>query len=787
MAVVRRPHSSSAFDGRGLHTAFSWSGKRILSGFVVDLSDPARKFVVELLIDGLPVKVVRADEFADELVRQNIGDGCYGFSFLLRDELVNGGLVAEARIANLGKIIGSPIVFNHPPRIGRSNTGRGSVQWLGGLRFSGWVAENADGLAMDVMVDGELVAQVEASGWTHIGADPEIACAVRAFGFHLPEKFADGRARQLAVVKRNGENLSGSPLTFVAFAGGLANTVAAAGALESERLRAEQFDRLVPVSLPLSQYQAWRDRFPVRRLEPGMMRIAVAIAGAGNSDVTLESLHQQTQDWWVAASFPQAAELNDFDPKLMKEFLNGEAANIDIVVFALSGTAFTATALERIAAAFIKFDHAKAVYGDLDIAGANNSVWPLAFPAFDYERLLEQGYCAHFFALRRALADRALASGASNLYRLFNCIFDQVTPSVHDVVHIPGAIAVLPEFDLNTRGPTLAAATRAHLKARGSVAQVTPAPGGVMPAVRVSRPASREKTTVIIPTRNRRKLLQDCFESIQPAVKKRDTEIIIVDNDSSDAETLEYLAMLNGNLARVIRVAGEFNFSRLNNIAARAAAGASLCLLNNDIKALDGNWLDEMLGRLMGEDVGAVGALLLWPSGVVQHGGVVLGPGFAATHAFNDRISGDVGYGDLLCVAHECSCVTAACLVTRRSDYLAAGGMDEIRFPVNFNDVDYCLKLRAAGKRIVFTPHAKLFHLESASRGNDKARDSSGRFERELQNLRTKWGEVLVAESYYNPMLSLDPIPFSALAWPPREMEPRLAARPRPVLAPPGI
>jgi O-antigen biosynthesis protein len=202
-----------------------------LSGFVVDPSDLARKFVVELLIDGLSVKVVRADEFAYELVRQNIWDGCYGFSFFLRDELVNGALVAEARIANLGTIVGSPIVFNYPPRIGRSKPGGGSVRWLGGLRFSGWVAENADEPAMDVVVDGELVTQVEASGWTHIGADPEIACAVRAFGFHLPEKFADGRARRVVVVKRNGDNLPGSPLTFVAFAGGLANILAASSAL----------------------------------------------------------------------------------------------------------------------------------------------------------------------------------------------------------------------------------------------------------------------------------------------------------------------------------------------------------------------------------------------------------------------------------------------------------------------------------------------------------------------------------------------------------------------------
>lgn len=785
--MAKRPHTSSACDGRGLYTSFSWSGERILSGFIVDPSDPTCKFVVELLIDGLPVKAVRADEYVHELARQDVGDGCYGFSFSLRDELVNGGLVAEARIANISTIIGTPIVFGHPLGVGRSNPGPGLVRWLGGLRFSGWLAGDADEPAMDVVVDGEVVTQVEASGWSHEGADLETARAVRAFGFHLPEKFADGRARQLAVVKRNGDNLPGCPVAFVAFAGGLVNTLAERGALESERLRAEQFDRLVPMSVPLSQYHVWRERFPAPRVGPVAMRAAVVMVSAGNMDDTLGSLHEQTHDQWVAASFPEAAGPSGFDPKLVREFLDGDAADSDFVVFGLCGTTLTATALKRLAVAFVKFGHARAVYGDIDITSADNSVWPLAFPALDYERLLEQGYCAHFFALRRRAADQALASGASDLYRLFNSILDHGTTSTRDVVHVPGALAALPEFDVDASRPTLAAATRAHLQERGIWAHVTPAPSAVMPAVRVSHPADTAKTTIIIPTRNCGKLLQACIESIQPAVKKRTAEIIVVDNDSSDVETLEYLAAINGDVARVMRVAGEFNFARLNNLAASAATGDSLCLLNNDIKALDGNWLDEMLGRLAGTDVGAVGALLVWPSGVVQHGGVVLGPGFAATHAFNDRITGDVGYGDLLCVAHECSAVTAACLVTRRADFLEVGGMDELRFPINFNDVDYCLKLRTAGKRIVFTPHAKLLHLESASRGDDKARDRRERFERELQNLRTKWGEVLVADSYYNPMLSLDPIPFSALAWPPREMGPRVVATPKPVIAPRGF
>jgi GT2 family glycosyltransferase len=209
--------------------------------------------------------------------------------------------------------------------------------------------------------------------------------------------------------------------------------------------------------------------------------------------------------------------------------------------------------------------------------------------------------------------------------------------------------------------------------------------------------------------------------------------------------------------------------------------------MNNDIKAIDNTWLAEMLSRMSEPTVGAVGALLLWPSGVIQHGGTILGPNFAAAHAFCERVKDDPGYAELLCAAHECSAVTAACLLTRRRDYLDVGGMDELHFPVNFNDVDYCLKLRARGQRIVITPHAKLYHFESASRGQDKLPDRAARFARELQNLRARWGEYLIADPYYNPILSLDAVPFSALAWPPRPREARTAALPRAIDIPPGF
>jgi GT2 family glycosyltransferase len=278
---------------------------------------------------------------------------------------------------------------------------------------------------------------------------------------------------------------------------------------------------------------------------------------------------------------------------------------------------------------------------------------------------------------------------------------------------------------------------------------------------------------VIIPTRDRLSLLRTCLDSIAPAVQRCGADILVVDNDSTDPDAIDYLADLPRRGIRTLRIEGPFNFARLNNQAASMLDSDVLCLLNNDIEASSDDWLEEMLTRLSEPDVGAVGALLTWPGGVVQHGGVVLGMNFAATHAFTDRLSEDPGFLDALRVAHECSAVTAACLATRRSDYLAMGGMDEARFAVAFNDVDYCLRLRQAGKRIVFTPHAKLVHAESASRGKDDRADRRDRFERELNLLRARWGESLNEDPTYNPQLSRDGVPYSGLAWPPGLRSPR--------------
>ena len=242
---------------------------------------------------------------------------------------------------------------------------------------------------------------------------------------------------------------------------------------------------------------------------------------------------------------------------------------------------------------------------------------------------------------------------------------------------------------------------------------------------------------------------------------------------------VEYLREIAAGGVRVVRVGGPFNFPRLVNAGASVASGDYLLLLNNDVEALREGWIEDMLSRAVEPDVGAVGAKLIYPSGGVQHGGVVLGPNLAAAHAFDERQDGDPGYGELMRVAHETSAVTAACLLTPRKLFRAMGGFDALRYPVLFNDVDYCLRLRASGKRVVMTPHAQLIHRASASRGRDQPFDGRHRHQRDLDNLRMAWAEVLADDPFYSPMLGLD-TPYAGLAWPPRSQAPRT-----PKIAPP--
>ncbi len=782
MSIARVIHTAPAAKPK-LISRLALAHDSTVSGFVFDPEAPERRFTVDILLDGLVLRTAYADSLVPELFEQGL-DGAYGFAVTLEPDLLRAASVLEARLANLGTSIGHPIdLENDSALVDLRPTSE--LRWLGGLHFEGWI-DSEIVATLEVIVDGETVAQVRATAWTHIGdnANGQGSRNARAFDFHVPQRFADGRVHRIGLRKEDGEQVPATAV-FVAFPDGLARMIDAIGGHGAERLRGKLYDQLIPASLPLADYPNWRDRFPLPEPQTSRLQLAVVIAGTDGTQQTLSTLETQSHENWTAGVIDGQPLCIDSDALL--EFLEDAASDAQHVVVTMAGMSLEPNALARIAAAFDAYPDATAVYGDLDFLAGDGRLWPLAFPAFDYERMLEQGYCAHLFAVRREALLGGLEARPDNLYRLFNCLLDHTDPRQANILHLPGALATLPKFNRVNAASRLSAASHMHLRARGIGAEVSQQQGNLFPAVRIKRPIAHERATVIIPTRDRLSLLRTCLDSIAPAVERCRADILVVDNDSADPETIDYFADLRRRGIRTLRIEGPFNFARLNNQAATMLDSDVLCLLNNDIEASSDDWLEEMLTRLAEPNVGAVGALLTWPGGVVQHGGVVLGMNFAATHAYTDRFGDDPGFVDQLLVAHECSALTAACLVTRRNDYLAVGGMDEARFAVAFNDVDYCLRLRQTGKRIVFTPHAKLVHAESASRGKDDRADRRDRFERELSLLRARWGELLNDDPTYNPQLSRDGIPYGGLAWPPGPRDPRFNNLPPARDIPPGF
>jgi O-antigen biosynthesis protein len=294
-----------------------------------------------------------------------------------------------------------------------------------------------------------------------------------------------------------------------------------------------------------------------------------------------------------------------------------------------------------------------------------------------------------------------------------------------------------------------------HLQRIGRAAKVLPAAGGSFYRIADELP-TEPRVSVIIPTRDGLNLLKGCITSLLEVSTYRNIEIIIVDNGSTDPKTLAYLAGLaKAGTAKVMRDDGAFNFSRLNNAAAEIATGDYLCLLNNDTVVISPGWLHEMVSLAARPGVGAVGPMLYYANDTIQHAGLITGIGGVAGHVHRALPRGDLGYFGRAAVTQTLSIVTGACLLTSRAIYRELGGLNARDLTVAFNDVDYCLRLGAAGYRVVWTPFAELYHLESISRGSDLDGAKRKRFQQETDYMMEQWGEILAADPYYNPNLDL--------------------------------
>jgi len=298
-------------------------------------------------------------------------------------------------------------------------------------------------------------------------------------------------------------------------------------------------------------------------------------------------------------------------------------------------------------------------------------------------------------------------------------------------------------------------AVQDHLRRQGIRAEVDFAKGSPFLQVRYALD-SEPLVSIIVPTRDQKDLLSRCVDGILKRTQYGKLELLIVDNRSQEGATQAYLEQIAADpRVRVLRYDQPFNFSLINNWAATQASGEILLFLNNDTEVIGPQWLRHMVANACRSEVGAVGAKLLYPSGRVQHGGVILGMSGVGGHFHLGRRQHDPGYFGRALLQQNLSAVTAACLAMRRKVLDEVGGFNGHDLRVAFNDVDLCLRIRQRGYLIVWTPLAELYHHESVSRGSDLLPVRHREFLQENEYMRSKWGSMLDRDPYFNPNLSL--------------------------------
>lgn len=493
-------------------------------------------------------------------------------------------------------------------------------------------------------------------------------------------------------------------------------------------------------------------------------RFHVMVAGADPREAanrTLASLDRQLyrnfQCTRVAAG---AGELAAFNAQW------STAGAGEFVVLLRPGDVLSPHALYWFAATVVADPDAVVIYGDEDVVdSAGQRRDPFFKPEWSWAHARSTPFTGNAVALHAAslargggLTQNDLAHGCYDA--MLRCLDAAPEPRV---CHAPGLLLHRPAAPPRAQGgdPWAMAAVRAHLARQRVPAEVEPTGAGRW-RVRYVLPDPLPLVSIIVPARDALELTRRCIETLRARTEYPRYEVLLVDNQSRDPATLEWMREQQAaGAVRLLSHEGPFNFSAINNRAVREAQGELVCLLNNDTEVIDGAWLAEMVGQLLQPEVQVVGAKLLYPDGRVQHAGDLVGVGGVANHAHAWIGADQPGYCGRALVAQEYSAVTGACLLTRRATYLALGGLDERHLPVAFNDVDYCLRVREAGGRVVWTPHAVLVHHESVSRGKDLTLAQKRRARKEAAYMRRRWHEVLQRDPFYHPNLSMERPDFS--------------------------
>jgi len=436
-------------------------------------------------------------------------------------------------------------------------------------------------------------------------------------------------------------------------------------------------------------------------------------------------------------------------------------------------------ALFWVADAINQHPEAKLIYSDEDkIDESGNRITPYFKPDWNPDLFLSHNHICHLGIYKASLVKqsggfREGLEGAQDYDLALRCV-EKLAPI--QIIHIPRVLyhwrihkgsTALAGSEKNYALLAVKRALNDHFKRQNIAAKSELLDFG-MYRVHYDLPKELPLISIIIPTHNGLKLIQQCIEGVISKTTYTHYEIIIIDNNSDDPDTLLYLdGVTKNNKIRVLQDPRPFNYSQLNNSAIEQAQGEFVLLMNNDIEVITPDWLSEMASIAIQRGVGCVGARLWYPNDTLQHGGLIAGVGGVAGHSHKHLARGEMGYFAWAALIQSMTGVTAACLLVRKSIYEAVGGLNEQDLSVAFNDVDFCLKVRQGGYRNVWTPYAELYHHESATRGYENTPEKMVRFSKEVLYMQKKWSDILMNDPAYNPNLTLDYEDFS-LAWPPR-------------------
>lgn len=774
---TEQPVNAPAFSGAIL-------GLRgdVLYGWAIDNMHPDQRPAVEIFVDRASVALVRADQYEPNAPA---GDQYNGFSVQLRQHWIDDAGLISAKIANQPFMLAGELSL--PVALSEDSASVSSQIWhTGGLRIGGWCWDpKAPNRHVEITVweRGHVIGQALCN--KHNQALAYRTTSDHGFVIDLPWELADGALHVLDLLDDHGNILAGSPISICCIPEGAESLLQKLNPTHDQanvalltQVVKEQSLRL-PKSTGWKYYPEWFETFQkIKNPEDSTIRCKVGLLLISEGDIKLEEVSTSSLGDDITSFHKRATTTRGNVLIAIQELLN---SGCEKILPLTAGDRLAAGALPQLCALLDEGD--AWAFTDCDHDGPNGErSKPWFKPAWDVDFFIGADIFSPGAIFGAVVVQQALTLlEGSGIYstldweHLLAAIALATQKGEMNVLHLPKvlyhrskSVPVSPELaEISEQRYHAVQWLCEKLVPNTQVSRIPGYPSLLRP--RWALPTKLPKVSLIVPTRDQVKLLRACIEGLLKKTDYPEIEIIIVDNNSSDPATLEYLSSLPAFGVKILPHPYPFNYSTINNRAVDIATGELIGLINNDIEVMESDWLLEMVSHIMREGIGAVGTKLLWPNGMVQHGGVVVGINGLAAHSGNNLTDQEAGYLATNQITRRQQAVTAACLVMQRSLYNDLGGLDEKKFPVAFNDVDLCQRIQQLGLDIIWSASAKLIHAESASRGKDLSVEKRARAEMEQRFFIERWSSSGPKDIHYHPALSHDYLsgPYGGLSLPP--------------------